>query len=220
MSWPIRVLIADDHPLVREGIRKILGLEPRISIVGEATDGQEAVELAKSCRPDIVLMDINMPRINGIEATKAIKKSLPDTSIIALTIHDDDEYIMELLRAGISGYVLKDIGTEALLNTVLQVAEGLPVIHPGIAKKMLGLLQNKHSPDPGNRNPLLTSREKEVLLHVVKGKSNREIAKELYISEKTVKNHLTNIFRKLGVHDRTQAALYALKHGLTDAKLD
>lgn len=216
----ISIVIADDHPLVREGIRKILELEPGIQVVAEAGNGQEAIAMARRHRPDVILIDINMPGLNGIEATKVIRRELPQTGILALTIHDDEEYIIELLKCGVSGYVLKDIGAEELVKAIFQVARGYQVIHPGIAPKVIDYIQKKDLPANSSTEGLpLTPREREILVHVSLGKSNREIARDLYISEKTVKNHLTNIFHKIGVSDRTQAALYALKHGLSGGNL-
>ncbi|MGI9859786.1 response regulator transcription factor [Moorella naiadis] len=216
----ITVLIADDHPLVREGIRKILELEAGLQVVGEAATGQEAITLTRRCHPQVIIMDINMPGLNGIEATKVIKREWPQIAILALTIHDDEEYIIELLRSGVSGYVLKDIGAAELVQAVYQVARGVQVIHPGVAQKVIGCIQKQETFTPAPVSIPLTEREQEILIQVSRGKSNREIARELFISEKTVKNHLTHIFHKIGVADRTQAALYALKHGLTNGKLE
>lgn len=215
----ITVLIADDHPLVREGIRKILALDSRLVVVGKAEDGKKAIDLARHLKPRVILMDINLPVLNGIEATKIIRHEVPQAAVIALTIHDDEEYIVELLKAGVAGYILKDISAEGLLNAVLQVAEGIPAMHPGVTKKVLRYLQEVKVDKGQGAEVNLTPREKEILAYVSKGASNRQIATRLYISEKTVKNHLTRIFRKIGVQDRTQAAVYALKHGLTDVNL-
>lgn len=213
----ITIVIADDHPLIREGIRKIVELEPGFKVIAEAENGQEAVNLARKHKPDVVLMDINLPVMNGIEATKIIYGELPQTHVLALTIHDDEEYIIELLRSGVSGYVLKDIKAEELVKAIFQVSQGYQVIHPGIAQKVVGYIQKKDPEVSISRSEEdLTDREREILAQVSLGKSNREIARELFISEKTVKNHLTNIFRKIRVNDRTQAALYALKHGITE----
>lgn len=212
----ITVLIADDHALVREGIRKILALDPRVAVIGEAEDGQKAINLARRLKPRVILMDINLPVLNGIEATRVIRQELPQAAVIALTIHDDEEYIVELFRAGVSGYLLKDISAEGLLQAVLQAAEGLPALHPRVTRKVLRFLQDVHPPQRQEVEVHLTPREREILAYIGKGASNRQIASCLYISEKTVKNHLTRIFRKIGVQDRTQAAVYALKHGLTD----
>ena len=216
----ITIVIADDHPLIREGIRKILELESGFQVIAEVQNGQEAVEVARQYVPDVVLMDINLPVLNGIEATKIIRRELPQTNVLALTIHDDEEYIIELLRSGVSGYVLKDIRAEELVQAIYQVAQGYQVIHPGVAQKVVDYIQKKEvATGPPKTNIVLTEREREILIHVSLGKSNREIARDLYISEKTVKNHLTNIFRKIGVSDRTRAVLYALKHGLGGVNL-
>ncbi|MFZ7101893.1 MAG: response regulator [Peptococcaceae bacterium] len=213
----IRLLIVDDHALLREGLVKIVSLEEQIEIVGEASRGNEAVQLARELKPDVILMDINMPGINGIEATKLIKAEMPNIGIIALTIHDDEEYIFELIRVGISGYVLKDIQPERLIAAIKDVAEGKSVIHPDITAKLLGefnrLSERKLRSSSYDE---LTIREIDVLQLIAKGLTNKDIAQTLYISEKTVKNHITNIFRKLSVEDRTQAALYAIKNKLVN----
>lgn len=213
----IKVLIVDDHALLREGLIKILSLENDLEIIGEASDGEEAIILARRLIPDIILMDINMPGINGIEATKIIKAELPQIGIIALTIHDDEEYIFELVRVGVSGYVLKDIQPERLVAAIKDVAQGKSVIHPDITAKLLGefnrLSERKARPSSFDD---LTMRELDVLELIAKGMANRDIAQSLFISEKTVKNHVTNIFRKLSVEDRTQAALYAIKNKLVN----
>ncbi len=210
----IKLIIVDDHPLWREGLRKIFSMDSRIEVIGEAGEGRDAIELVRRKKPDVVLMDINMPGINGIEATKAIKREVPQTAIVALTIHDDRQYITELMHAGVGGYVLKDIEADTLLDVICTVSKGETVVHPAITRKVFGsnslFINNEGSSQ-------LSKREKEVLSLVSKGLTNKEIAKALFISEKTVKNHLTSIFRKLEVADRTQAALYAVKHGLEEA---
>ncbi|MEW5920471.1 MAG: response regulator transcription factor [Bacillota bacterium] len=209
----IRVLLADDHTLIRDGLKKILALEPGITVVGDAANGREAVQLAAELTPDVILMDINMPEMNGIEAARRIKEQQPHTAIIALTIHEDEEYVCELVSAGISGYLLKDVSADALVDSITQVCAGDFVFHPSVTRKMMGEFRRMAAGEAGER-PCLTAREREVLEHVTRGESNREIARRLFISEKTVKNHLTNIFRKIGVEDRTQAVLYALKNRL------
>jgi len=213
----IKVLIADDHALLREGLAKILSLDEKLEIIAEASRGEEAVTLARKLRPDVILMDINMPGVNGIEATKIIKKEMPQIGIIALTIHDDEEYIFELVRAGASGYVLKDIQPERLIAAIKDVADGKSVIHPNITAKLLGEF-NRLSERKLNstRYEELTNRELDVLQLMAKGMANKDIAQSLFISEKTVKNHITNIFRKLNVEDRTQAVLYAIKHKMVE----
>jgi two-component system NarL family response regulator len=209
-------MIVDDHALVREGITKILSLEQRFQVVAEASTGRQAIELCRSRRPDIVLLDINLPDINGIEVCKTIKADFPSTGIIALTIHDQDEYIIEMIRNGISAYLLKDVSPDQLINTILQVAEGKSFISPSLTAKIFSQI-NKLSTRPVESRPRgLTEREIEVLGLVAKGNSNKSIARKLFISEKTVKNHLTNIFQKLEVSDRTQAALLAIKEKIVE----
>lgn len=213
----VSVLIADDHALMREGLRKILSMNAAINVAGEAQNGAEAVEMALALTPDIILMDINMPITNGIEATKTIKSKNPGIKVIALTIHDQEEYLFELIMAGASGYVLKDVSPDLLIEAILGVARGESFIHPAMTTKMLSEFSRLSSLSRQKNNPMgLTRREYEVLRLVAHGDSNRTIAGKLFISEKTVKNHLTNIFQKLEVEDRTQAAIQAVKNKLID----
>jgi DNA-binding NarL/FixJ family response regulator len=210
----IRVCIADDHALVRQGLARVLELEPRIRVVGEAGDGQGAVNLAHKLRPDVILMDINMPGTNGIEASRLINRDLPNIRIIALTVYDDDR-VFEVIRAGVSAYILKDVEAEDLIRAIIDVHEGSSIIHPRVTGKLLGeFARLSNSEGDGGHISRLTQREKEILGLIAKGEANREIAQNLYISEKTVKNHITSILRKLHVHDRTQAAIYAIKYKL------
>jgi len=208
----IKVIIADDHPLVRQGIRKVLQLEPAIKVVAETTNGKDTVAMAKKLQPDVILMDINMPLINGMEATKIIKKEMPQVKILALTIHDDEEYVYETVRSGATGYLLKDVDPGRLVESVLKVYKGESVIHPSVTAKLFQEFNrlSKSSSDENN----LTPREQEVLKLIAQGLANKDIAKGLFISEKTVKNHVYNIFRKIDVADRTQAAVYAIKNNL------
>ncbi|MDA8211196.1 MAG: response regulator transcription factor [Clostridia bacterium] len=217
----IRVLIADDHALIREGITKVLSLEPKIVVVGEASDGEEAVAGARELKPHIILMDLNMPRVSGIEATRLVRQELPQVKIIALTVHDDDQRIFEVIKAGVSGYILKDVDPGSLLKTILAVHAGEIVIHPTVTTRLLGEFHRltevaQAAEEREAVAELLTHREMEILKHIAKGKSNREIAESLCISEKTVKNHISNIFRKIQVEDRTQAALFAVKTKLVE----
>jgi two-component system NarL family response regulator len=209
----IRVIIADDHALLREGLVRILSLEPNIKVVGEAENGAQVIDLARTREADIILMDINMPHVNGITATKVIKSEKPGIGIIALTIHDQEEYLFELIRSGVSGYVLKDVRPNELVNTIRCVAAGQSFIPPNLTFKVF---QELNRLAEQNEQPLdhigLTERELEVLREVAQGLSNKDIASKLFISEKTVKNHLSSIFQKLEVNDRTQAALFAIKH--------
>lgn len=212
---PITILIADDHTLFRDGLKRILDMEPDIEVVAEAGNGHQAVEMACRYRPDVVLMDINMPSMNGIEATRIIRQKIPSASIIALTIHDDEAYLKELIRAGCSGYILKDIATANLIEAIRAVASGASVIHPALTKKVFEQLREKHS-ERSQLAAQLTDREREILAYIASGKSNKDISAILCIAEKTVKNHVSNILHKLNVADRTQAAIFALKHRIVD----
>lgn len=212
----IKVMIADDHALMREGLVKILSIEPNIKVVGEAEDGDQAIKLSRSIDIDVILMDINMPNINGITATKVIKSEKPDIGIIALTIHDQEEYLFELIRCGVSGYVLKDVRPDDLVYTIRCIAQGQSFIPPSLTSKVFQEFNRLSQKQEQNHYAGLTERELEVLCEVARGLSNRKIAKKLYISEKTVKNHLSSIFQKLEVSDRTQAALFAIKNKIVE----
>lgn len=207
----INVLIADDHPLIREGLSKILSLNDDIKIIGEARDGREAVKMTMKTHPDVVLMDINMPHMNGIEAARVIKSELPQTGIIALTIHDDQEYIDEMIESGVSGFLLKDVEPEILVKSVREVSKGKSLFEEDHKGKKTADRKTYLKRDGLEE---LTRRELDVLQLIAKGMCNKDIAESLFISEKTVKNHLTNIFRKINVDDRTQAALFAIKKGI------
>lgn len=206
----IRVLLADDHSLVREGLRKLLESDENIVIVTEVGDGQGAINVARREPLDIILMDINMPGTDGILATRVIKREFPATKIVALTIYEDDQ-VVEMVKAGVSAYVLKDVAGSELIDTIHRVMAGEVVIHPRVANR---LLKEINRPEKRKDEVKLTRREMDVLALLVKGDTNKEMADEMFISEKTVKNHLTSIFRKLGVKDRTQAAVYALKNNV------
>ena len=211
----IKVAIVDDHALIREGIKKLLELEDAFDIVALAGDGYEALELIKTTRPDVILLDINMPNMNGIDCLKQIKTHYTDTKVIMLTIHEDAEYLIETISIGAEGYVLKDADVSSLIKAIQKVVQGEVYIHPTLS----GILVREYKRKDKNMDDAignsLTKREYEVIRLISKGYNNKEIATELYISEKTVKNHVSNIFKKIKVTDRTQAALYAIKHNIT-----
>ena len=209
-------MLVEDHVLVREGTRELLDREEDIQVVAEAGDGEEAVRLAEAHRPDVILMDIALPKLNGLEATKRIKASTPEPAILVLTAYDDDEYIFEGLRAGALGYLLKDAAPDVLYNAIRAAARGESVLQPAVAAKVVSQFA-RMAPTPSPEQALvepLSEREIEVLALIADGQTNREIAGELYIASGTVKNHVTNILGKLGVRDRTQAALKARELGL------
>ncbi|MBO8126933.1 MAG: response regulator transcription factor [Firmicutes bacterium] len=214
----MKILIADDHPLFREGLRRVISLEDDITLVAEAKDGEEAVKLALALRPDVIVLDITMPKLNGIEATRAILKEWPEALIVVLTFHSSEEYIMQVLQAGAKGYLVKDSDPASLAETIRLVYNGGSIYPPSILAKALSQAQKAKAETAAHKEPgaKLTPRELEILQCLAEGKSNREIADDLCISEKTVKNHLSNLFRKLDVSDRTQAVLYGLKHKLVD----
>jgi two-component system, NarL family, response regulator LiaR len=207
----IRVVIADDHAVVRQGVRMALALDPEMNVLGEATDGTEAVELARNLQPDVVVMDLVMPNVDGIAATAAIRAELPDTEVVALTSVMDDESVVLAVRAGAIGYLLKDTGTEEICRAVRRAAEKQVVLSPAAAARLMRELQAPPEPQ------LLTARETDVLRLVAQGHVNKEIARRLGVSDKTVSAHVSNILAKLGMQSRTQAAVHALKIGLVQA---
>ncbi len=211
---PIRIVIADDHALVREGTRQILEDQPGLVVAGEAQDGEEAVAMVSRLQPDVVLMDIAMPKLNGIEATRLIKKESPATSVLILTAYDDDQYIFALLDAGAAGYLLKNVRGEELAQAVRAVAEGESVLHPAIASKVFKRYTSPGRAPAQEEVDRLSDRESEVLAMAARGLSNKMIARELSLSDRTVQVHLSNIFGKLGVASRTEAVITALQRGL------
>ncbi len=216
MEADIRVLICDDHAIVRKGIRALLGVKPGIQVIGEAGNGSEAVALAGSLHPDVVLMDLMMPEMDGIEATRQITARDPKAHILVLTSFVGDDKVFPAIKAGALGYLLKDSGPDDLLRAIQQVARGEPSLEPTIARKVL-LELHRPAKEPLTVDPL-TEREEEVLRLIAQGRSNREIADRLVITERTVCTHVSNILDKLHLASRTQAALFALKEGL--ASLD
>jgi NarL family two-component system response regulator LiaR len=215
MSNSVTVVIVDDHFVVRQGVRALLETLPDISIVGEAASGEEAVRLCADQAPDVVLMDLLMPGMNGVEATRQIKQVSPRTQVIVLTSYHEDEHILPAIRAGALSYLLKEASPDELLAAVLKAARGETTIHPRVAAKMMQALQGAESKA---ENPFdhLSKRELEVLRLIAEGLSNAAIGEALFISEKTVKSHVGNILSKLHLADRTQAAVYAWRRGLIE----
>lgn len=203
----IRVVLADDHSVVRKGVREFLEEEPDIQVVGEATDGQQAVEQAVELQPDVVVMDIKMPELSGVDATKRIRRDAPRVRVLALTAYDDDPYIFGLLEAGASGYVLKTAESSELIRAIRAVAAGQSALDPAIAPRIMARIAQ-----PGSE--ALTDRELEVLRLAARGLTNKQIGHDLDISDRTVQNHLANIYGKLGVASRTEAVTAALQRGL------
>ena len=209
----IKVLLAEDHVIVREGTREFVQREPDMEVVGEAGDGEEAVKLATKLKPDVVVMDIAMPKLNGIEATKKIKALHPSIAILILTAYDYDQYIFALLEAGAAGYLLKGVQIREVIDAIRAVYAGESVLHPVVARRVIDrMVSPAHSKTEATE--LLSQREMEVLKLAATGVSNKEIARQLFLSPRTVQVHLGNIFSKLGVASRTEAILYGLKRGL------
>lgn len=214
----IRVLLVDDQALFREGLETLLSVHKDIQVVGQASNGQEAVEVATKVHPEVVLMDVRMPILNGVRATRRLKKALPHCRVIVLTTFDDDEYVFDALRAGAVGYLLKDVASAQLVEAIRAAARGESILEPSVAAKVIAEFTRVSSMVPSTQmeqlvDPL-SERELEILSLIARGASNKEIASQLYIAEGTVKNHVTHILGKLGVRDRTQAALKARKLSL------
>jgi NarL family two-component system response regulator LiaR len=215
---PIRVLIADDHAIVREGLRALIDTEPGMELVGEASDGVEAIRLARSLKPDVLLLDLLMPHKDGMAVIDEIKQQDLETRILVLTSFAEDEKVFPAIKAGAQGYLLKDTSPHRLLQAVRDVYHGESSLHPTIARKLIGELHRPSSPPPVGEE--LTDREVEVLSLVAQGLSNQEIADQLVVSERTVRKHVSNILGKLHLANRTQAALYAIKRGIAKQQPD
>lgn len=218
----IGVLVVDDHAVFRQGLTRVLELESDLRVIGEASDGRDALAKCRQLHPDVVLMDLTMPGMNGVEATRRIKEEMPSVAVLVLTIHETEEYLLEAIKAGVDGYILKDVEAQAVAEAIRVTHRGQAYLHPGIAGKLMRKLARlsrlaEGAGLEGQADPVappdLTSREFEVLDLFARGADIREIAAKLFISEKTVRNHSSNIFRKLGVRDRTQAVVFAIKRG-------
>jgi two-component system, NarL family, response regulator LiaR len=211
----IRVLIADDHAVVREGLRGFLALQDDVEVVAEAADGEQAVAAAERLTPDVALVDLVMPRVDGIEAIKRMREVAPSTRVIVLTSFADEDKMLPAVRAGAVGYLLKDVAPQDLVAAVRTVNDGETLLHPAVVRELVREVAGGRR-EPPIDNPL-TAREREVLGLIARGRANKAIAFELGVAEKTVKTHVSNILAKLNVTDRTQAALYAVREGIVDA---
>lgn len=204
-------MLVDDHAILRDGLRNLLEVEEDIQVVGEAVSGEEAIDKIKECDLDVIIMDINMPNMNGVEVTRIVKKKYPLIKVLILTMHSHDEFFMAAIREGADGYLLKDAPFDQVIEAVRTVAKGESVIHPAMTKKLLSFHQQKQQDEEEHA---LTEREMEVIQCLVEGLSNKEIAERLFISDKTVKIHVSKIFKKLNVKSRSQVVIYAVQHKL------
>jgi DNA-binding NarL/FixJ family response regulator len=218
VTRPIRVLIADDHPLFRGGLRSLLESVEDLEVCGEATTGEEAVELARSSSPDVVVMDLNMPELGGIEATRRIVETAEGVHVLVMTMHEDDEAVFAALRAGAHGYVLKGAHQDETLRAIRAVANGEAILGPTIAARLQGYLTSPPTADPADAFPQLTERELEVLELLAERRSNAEIAAKLFLSQKTVRNYVSGILAKLQVADRAEARLVARAAGIGEPR--
>lgn len=210
----MKILLCDDQAVIRDGLEMLLQLEKDMQVVGSASDGAEAIELASQNQPDLILMDLKMPGVNGIEATRQIRAKFPDIKILVLTTYDDDEWLFDAIRAGASGYLLKDTPRQKLIEAIRGTVEGKSFLDPIVAGKLMVQVASNQKQPASLLVEKLTDRELEVLRLVAKGFPNSEIAAQLHLSEGTVRNHVSAVLEKLGVSDRTQAAVIAIQHGL------
>ena len=210
----MKILLCDDQAVIRDGMEMLLQLEKDFEVVGTAQDGYEAVELADSKKPDLILMDLKMPGMNGIEATREIRKKHPTMKILVLTTYDDDEWVFDAIRAGASGYLLKDTPRQKIVEAIRGTVEGKSFVDPGVAGKLLNQVASNQTQPASILTDKLTERELDVLRLLAKGMTNTDIAGQLHLSEGTVRNHVSAILEKLNVSDRTQAAVIAIQHGL------
>jgi len=215
MAKKLKIVLAEDHTILREGLRALLSADPGFTVVGEAEDGREAVRCVERLSPDLVLMDLSMPRMSGTEAIREIKRRHPETRIIVLTVHKSEEYLHATLQAGADGYVLKDATHDELVLAIKSVVKGRPYLSPGVSKKLVeGYLEGKAGSQPNSLWQKLSQREREVLKLIAEGYKNKEIAADLCISLKTVEKHRANLMKKLGLHNAAALTVYAMEKGL------
>lgn len=213
IDQPVRLLLADDHRMLRESLRRAME-DNGFDVVGEAPDGAEAVRLAEELRPDVILMDVTMPVLDGVEATRQVRDRVPGTQVVILTMHADKEVLVDAIRAGAAGYLVKDCSTEEVVETVRKAAAGETALSAELAASMLGEVRDLVQREEAGAEPIISKREEEVLQLIADGLSTTEVAAQLYISVKTVKNHLASIYQKLDTRDRTQAVLQAVRMGI------
>lgn len=213
----VRLLLVDDHPIIRSGLRMLFQAEPSLVIVGEADSGAAAIALVEKLHPDVVIMDVAMPGMSGIEATRRIKAANPETAVLALTMHEDEQYFFEMLNAGASGYIPKRAAPDDLVSAIKVVAEGNVFLYASLARFLMRDMADRTELEPAAGDEILTAREKEVLTLIADGHTNREIADTLVISVKTVERHRENIMAKLDIHNRVELVRYAIKKGMIDA---
>ncbi len=214
VEGPVKLLLVDDHPIVRSGLRMLFLSEPGMQIVGEAGSGEEAIEAVRRLQPDVVIMDVSMPGMNGIEATRRIKAAHPQTAVLALTMYEDEQYFFEMLNAGASGYIPKRAAPDDLVSAIRVVAEGNVFLYSTLARFLIRDMAERAGDEPEEGADVLTAREREVLTCIAEGMTNREIAEALVISIKTVERHRENIMAKLDMHNRVELVKYAIKKGL------
>jgi two-component system response regulator NreC len=214
MDGKVKVLVVDDHDVVREGIRMVLSSDPELEVVGTASSGEQAIEEVHQLRPDVVVMDIAMPGLSGFEATRRIRESEPDVKVVALTVHDSEAYVFQMLQAGATGYVVKRAAAEDVIQAVKRASHGEAVLHPAVAKLVIKDYLSRVERGEEQSFDSLSDREREILKLIAEGKTNREIAEMLFLSIKTVQAHRANLMHKLGMHDRTELVKYAIRKGI------
>jgi DNA-binding NarL/FixJ family response regulator len=214
MSARMKVLVVDDHEVVRQGIRLVLETDPELEVVGEAASGEDAIERVRDLKPNVVVMDIGMPGLSGFEATRRIRQSHPDVQVLALTVHDSEAYVFQMLQAGATGYIVKRAPAADVIQAVKRAYHGEAVLHPSVAKLLIRDYLTRVEKGEEASYDTLSDREREILKLIAEGKTNREIADLLFLSVKTVQAHRANLMRKLGMHDRTELVKYAIRKGI------